>query len=79
MTTIYEMTWSLSSVLTLNKSVQLKLNSDENWIIKLRQKQARANAKQNGIRCANNAVNQAQYAEKSVTFSKVMNWEQINM
>ena len=49
-TTIYEMTWSLSSVLTLYRSVQLKMNSDVNWIIKLSQKQIRASAKQNGIR-----------------------------
>ena len=37
-TTIYEMAWSLTSVLTLHGSVQLKLNSDVNC------------AKQNGIR-----------------------------
>ena len=44
------MTWSLSSVLTLDRSVQLKLNSDVNWTIKLSQKQIRVSAKQNTIR-----------------------------
>ena len=44
------MTWSLSSVLTLHRSVQLKLNSDVNWTLKLSQKQIRAIAKQNNIR-----------------------------
>ena len=44
------MTWSLSSVLTLHRTVQLKLNSDESWTIKLNQKQIRENAKQNSIR-----------------------------
>ena len=37
-------------VLTLHRSVQLKLNSDVNWTIRLSQKQRRASAKQNGIR-----------------------------
>ena len=49
-TTIYEMPWSLSSMLTLHRSVQLKLNSDVNWTIKLSQNQVRANTKQNSIR-----------------------------
>ena len=49
-TIIYEITWSPSSVLTLHRSAQLKLNSDVNWTIKLSQKQIRASAKQNGIR-----------------------------
>ena len=49
-TTIYEMTRSQSSVLALDRSVQLKLNSDVNWTIKLSQKQIRASVKQNGIR-----------------------------
>ena len=49
-TTIYKMTWSLSSVLTFHRSKQLKLNSDVNWTIKLSQKQIRESAKQNGIR-----------------------------
>ena len=49
-TTIYEMIWSLSSVLTLHRSVQLKLNSDVRWTIKLSHKQIRASAQQNGIR-----------------------------
>ena len=49
-TIIYEVTWSPSSVLTLHRSAQLKLNSDVNWTIKLSQKQIRASAKQNGIR-----------------------------
>ena len=44
------MTCSLSSVLTFHRSVQLKLNTDVNWTIKLSQKQIRANTKQNGIR-----------------------------
>ena len=48
-TTIYEMTWSPSSPLTLHRPAQLKLNSDVNWTIKLSQKQIRASAKQNGI------------------------------
>ena len=37
-------------VLTLHRSVQLKLNSDVYWTIRLSQKQIRASAKQNGIR-----------------------------
>ena len=37
-TTIYEMTWSLSSVLNLHRSDQLKLNSDVSWTVKLSQK-----------------------------------------
>ena len=49
-TTIYEMTWSLSSVLTWHRPVQLKLNSDVNWTIKLNKKQIKASVKQNGIR-----------------------------
>ena len=49
-TTIYEITWSPSSVLTLHRSVQLKLNSGVNWTIKLSQKQVRESAKQNSIR-----------------------------
>ena len=49
-TTIYEMTWTLSLVLTLHRSVQLELNSDVSWTIKLSQKQIRASVKQNGIR-----------------------------
>ena len=44
------MTWSLSSVLTLHMSKQLKLNSDGNWTIKLSQRQIRESAKQNSIR-----------------------------
>ena len=48
-TTIYEMTWSLSSVLTLYRPVQLKLNSDVSWTNKLNEKQIRVSAKQNGI------------------------------
>ena len=44
------MAWSLPSALTLHRSVQLKLNSDVNWTIKLNQKQIRASAKPNGIR-----------------------------
>ena len=48
-TTIYDMTWSPSSVLTLHRSAELKLNSDVNWTIKLNQKQKRASAKQNSI------------------------------
>ena len=42
--TIFETTWSLSSVLTLHRSVQLKLNSD------VKQITASASAKQNSIR-----------------------------
>ena len=49
-TTINEMIWSPSSALALHRSVQLKLNSDVKWAIKLIQKQIRTNAKQNGIR-----------------------------
>ena len=49
-TTIYEMTWSPSSVITLNRSAELKLKFDVNWTIKLSQKQIRASAKQNCIR-----------------------------
>ena len=49
-TTIYEMTWSLSSVLTLYRPVQLKLNSDVSWTNKLNEKQIRVSAKQNGIK-----------------------------
>ena len=41
---------SPSSVLTLHRLVQLKLNPDVNWTIKLSQKQIRASAKKNGIR-----------------------------
>ena len=44
------MTCPLSSVPTWHRSVQLKLNSDVNWTIKLSQNQVRASAKQNGIR-----------------------------
>ena len=44
------MTWSPSSVLTLHRSVQLKLNSDVNWTIKLTQKQISASTKRNCIR-----------------------------
>ena len=47
-TTIYEMPWSLSSVLTLHRSVQLKLNADVNWTVKRTQKQR--HVKQNGIK-----------------------------
>ena len=49
-TITYEMTWSPSSVLTLHRSTQLKLNSAVNWTIKLSQRQIRASAKQNDIR-----------------------------
>ena len=49
-TIIYEITWSPSSVLTLHRSAQLKLNSNVNWTIRLSQEQIRASAKQNGIR-----------------------------
>ena len=38
-------------MLTLYRSAQLKLNSDVNGAIKLSQKQIRAGAKQNDIRC----------------------------
>ena len=48
-TTIYEMSWPLSSVLTLHRSVQLKLNADVNWTVKRTQKK-KACAKQNGIK-----------------------------
>ena len=48
--TIYEMTLSLPAVLTCNRSVQLKQNSNVNWTVKLSQKQIRASAKQNSIR-----------------------------
>ena len=43
------MAWSLPSALTLHRSVELKLNSDVNWTIKLNQKQIRASAKPNCI------------------------------
>ena len=43
------MTWSLPLDLTLHRLVQLKLNSDVNWTIKLSQK-IRVSAKQNAIR-----------------------------
>ena len=36
---IYEMPWSLSSVLTLHRSVQLKLNTDLKGRVKRTQKQ----------------------------------------
>ena len=50
-TALYEMPWSLSSMLTLlTKSVRLKLNADVNWTIKLNQKQTKASAKQSSIR-----------------------------
>ena len=35
----YEMSWPLSSVLTLHRSVQLKLNADVKWTVKRTQKQ----------------------------------------
>ena len=44
------MTRSLSSVLTLHLSVQLKLNSDVKSTIKLSQKQIKESAKQKSIR-----------------------------
>ena len=48
--TIYKMALSPSSVLTLHRSAQLKLNSDVNWTIRLSQKQIWASAKQSNIR-----------------------------
>ena len=44
-TTIYEMPWSLSSVLTLHRSMQLKLNADVNWTVKRTQKQRHVRSK----------------------------------
>ena len=49
-TTIYKMTCSLSSMLTLYRSVQLKLNAFVNWTMKRSKKQIKACGKQNGIR-----------------------------
>ena len=48
--TIYEMTRSLSSILTLHWSVQLNLNALVDWTMKRSRKQIKACAKQNGIR-----------------------------
>ena len=42
-----EMAWLLPSVLTLSRSVQLKLNADANW---MQSKTEKACAKQNGIK-----------------------------
>ena len=47
--TIYEMTISLSSILTLHRSVQLSLNAHVNWTMKRSRKQIKTHTKQSGI------------------------------
>ena len=56
--TIYEITWSLSSVLTLHKSMQLKLNADVKKLSNSAKNQGMCKTTASGD--VNNAINQAQ-------------------
>ena len=76
--TIYKLTWSLSSVITLHRSVQLKPNSDVNGTIKLSQKQipTRCEVKRHKVvptmeQTRRNRQNRARFAQRLWTENKL--------